>query len=158
MSENVILHIMLLKLERILPLENWRFIEQEGQKLLKAFEHICYFEWSGEYPIEFSATENCITRYNEWRPITTISDTCLIRVICKYVTDYLPLAPDQLLSCLEQKILIIYDDWDVGFSPEEEKRQRLEPDYVGCLSYLEAFKQSERMSQPGKDQRSIQCP
>lgn len=162
MSQNLVLHLMLLKLKKILPLENYRLIEQEGQKLMLAFEHIHTSAWDcddDDY-IEINVTEGCIHKYNELRPRTTVSDTLLIRVICKYYTQHLPLKELQFLRCLEQGTLLIYDDWEIDFSTEEEKRQwSLQPEGpTRWLCYHEAFIQSERMSQLGKDQPSIQCP
>ena len=35
MTENVVLYVMILRLKQILPLENYRFIEQESLKLFQ---------------------------------------------------------------------------------------------------------------------------
>lgn len=156
MNENVVVHLMLLKLQKILPPENWRFIEQEGQKLLKAFKHIYTLDW--ENGIEKLATGDCIVQYNQWRPITTLTDTILIKVICQFITDGIPMVEGHLFKCLERGTLVIHDDWRIDLSKDEEERQKSLPDYGGWVSYGEAFKQSERMNQPDSDPQSNQCP
>ena len=161
MSQILVLHLMISKLKKILPLENYRFIQEEGQKLMLAFEHIyrCDWDWTDDEPIEIDKTKDCIQKYNQLRPQTTVSDTLLIRMICTYFTKHLPLEELQVLRCLEKGTLIIDDAWNIDFSAEEENRQRSVPGQQNrWLCYHEAFRQSERMSQPGLDQLSIQYP
>ncbi len=41
MNENVILRLMIIRLEQILPLKEFKFIEEESYKLIKPFENEC---------------------------------------------------------------------------------------------------------------------
>lgn len=158
MTENVVLHIMLRHLERILPLENWRFIQQEGQKLLLAFEGVYHDDWDLEHPRKTPAIGDCIDCYHIWRPITIISDTYLILVIrIRFVSGYLPLDTSELFRCLEQGILMVRNSSEIDFSEQERERQMSETNSI-YPNYISAATQSERMSQLEQDPRSIQCP
>ena len=77
---NIVLHIMIIRLKRILPLENFEFIKEESCKLIKPFE----FEgWITSWVYDYRS-DACLKLYNEMRPISSLPDCTLIEIITRY--------------------------------------------------------------------------
>lgn len=72
-------HLLIQKLKRILPFENFRLIEDESCKLIKPF---C-LTTIVSYIYEDRRTD-CLDLYNTVRPKTNLSDSVLIDMIVKY--------------------------------------------------------------------------
>jgi len=75
----IILHLLIRKLRRILPLEHFRLIEDESCKLIKPFCLTAIVSYTYE-----DRTIDCLNLYNKVRPKTTLPDSVLIDMIVKY--------------------------------------------------------------------------
>jgi len=126
MNENVLLHILITKLRKILPLKEFKFIEDESKKLF-IFESI----YRVSVYDDFYMGNACLKNYNKYRPLTKINDSILINLICARYTeqqfhDYLP-----VLRNIENGIVYLTDDWRLDITLKESKRQKEQPGFDG---------------------------
>lgn len=129
MSQNFALHLLIQKFKIILPLDSFRFIEEESNKIHNFFKNKCFFEGEEEY---FYATD-AVKEYNKIRSKKIyVKDTDLMNIISLYFESYLPLTIEHAIEfLLTKQVWLDMYSYKLDLTYEECRRQEKLFGFVG---------------------------
>ena len=128
-NEILILNLIIIKLKRILPIENFKFIEEESLKIHKFLDNLYVLD---HYSYEISYAKEGLKLYNNLRPKCDISDNVLLDIIAIYFQDGLPGEIEHIIRGVEKDIVeICPENFRIELTEKEYQRQKKLENFKG---------------------------